>query len=70
MESSRDEAGGKGLTALIDKEQLAYKLQLRLGDVVAHSKQIGFPGPVAYFRGRSLWDEASVDRWLVEHPQQ
>ena len=51
MEASPDEPGGKRLTALIDKEQLAYKLQLRPGDVVAHSKRSGFPAAVAYFRG-------------------
>jgi len=57
-----------GLRALIDKEQLAHKLRLRVGDVVAHAHQKGFPAPVAYFRGRILWDEASVDSWLGEQP--
>jgi hypothetical protein len=42
---------------------------MRAGDVVAHSKQSGFPAPVAYFRGRTLWDEAAIDRWLGEHPE-
>jgi hypothetical protein len=69
MESSPDESGGKRLTPLIDKEQLAHKLQMRVGDVVVHSQQSGFPAPMAYFRGRILWEEATVDRWLGEHPE-
>jgi hypothetical protein len=55
-----------GLVALIDKEQLAHKLELRAGEVVSHAQQLGFPAPVAYFRGRILWDEAAVDVWLGE----
>ncbi len=43
------------LSRLIDREQLARTLQLRLGDVVAHAQQRGFPRPVAYYRGRMLW---------------
>jgi predicted DNA-binding transcriptional regulator AlpA len=54
------------LTALIDKEQLAHKLALRVGEVVAHATQNGFPRPVAYFRGRMLWDEAAIDHWLQQ----
>jgi predicted DNA-binding transcriptional regulator AlpA len=72
MERPRD-AGGvsnqgwpPGLTSLIDKEQLAHKLELRAGEVAAHARQKGFPTPVAYFRGRTLWDEAAVDRWLAD----
>jgi predicted DNA-binding transcriptional regulator AlpA len=72
MERPRDLRGGSkhgwppGLTALIDKEQLAHKLELRVGEVAAHARQKGFPKPVAYFRGRRLWDEAAVDHWLSE----
>jgi hypothetical protein len=72
MERPRDEPGGSwqgwppGLRALIDKEQLAHKLELRVGDVAAHARQSGFPTPVAYFRGRTLWDAAAVDRWLED----
>jgi hypothetical protein len=73
LEGGLDRAGAKRegrdcapkLVPLIDKEQLARKLELRLGEVVSHSQQRGFPLPVGYFRGRMLWDEASVDRWLV-----
>jgi hypothetical protein len=53
-----------GLAALIDKGQLAYKLEMRAGEVVSHAQQQGFPSPVAYFRGRILWDEAAIDGWL------
>jgi hypothetical protein len=63
MERPRDEP--TALTALIDREQLAHKLELRVGDVAAHVGRPGFPSPVAYFRGRTLWDEAAVDRWLA-----
>ena len=52
------------LTRLMDREQLARKLELRLGEVVAHAQQRGFPPPVAYYRGRMLWDESSIQRWL------
>jgi hypothetical protein len=75
MERPRDELGGSlqgwppGLRALIDKEQLAHKLELRVGDVAAHARQSGFPKPVAYFRGRTLWDAAAVDRWLADQSE-
>jgi predicted DNA-binding transcriptional regulator AlpA len=67
MERPRDER--PTLTALIDKEQLAHKLEPRVGDVAAHADRRGFPPPVAYFRGRTLWDEAAVDRWLAERSE-
>jgi hypothetical protein len=55
-----------GLMALIDKEQLAHRLEMRVGEVVSHAQQQGFPAPVGYFRGRILWDEAAIDHWLGE----
>jgi hypothetical protein len=55
------------LLALIDKEQLAGKLELRAREVVSHAQQQGFA--VACFRGRILWDEAAVDQWLGETPR-
>jgi predicted DNA-binding transcriptional regulator AlpA len=58
-----------GLMALIDQEQLAKKLEMRAGEVVSHAQQQGFPSPVAYFRGRILWDEAAIDQWLGEQPK-
>jgi len=54
----------RGLMALIDKDQLASKLEARSGEVVSHAQQQGFPPPVAYFQGRILWDEAAIDEWL------
>jgi hypothetical protein len=54
--------------ALIDEEQLAHKFELRLGEVVTHAQQRGFPAPVALFRGRMLWEETAVDRWLDGQP--
>ena len=75
MERPRDDPGGgwqgwpPGLRALIDKEQLAHKLELRVVDVAAHARQNGFPTPVAYFRGRTLWDEAAIDRWLADQSE-
>lgn len=66
--ADRGHAGPPGLTALIDKEQLAHKLELRAGEVASHAQQEGFPSPVAYFRGRILWDEAAIDHWLGEQP--
>lgn len=57
-----------GLIALIDKDQLAHKLEMRSGEVVSHAQQQGFPSPVAYFRGRILWDEVEIDVWLGERP--
>ena len=59
-----------GLMALIDKDQLAHKLEMRTGEVVSHAQQQGFPSPVAYFRGRILWDEVAIDEWLGGQPNQ
>jgi predicted DNA-binding transcriptional regulator AlpA len=55
------------LSRLIDREQLARTLELRLGEVVAHAEQRGFPRPVAYYRGRMLWEERSIKQWLAGH---
>ena len=68
MERPLEDVGPPGLVALIDKEQLAHKLEMRVGEVVSHAQQQGLPPPVAYFRGRMLWDEAAIDRWLGERP--
>ena len=69
MERPFEDVKPQGLVALIDKEQLAHKLEMRAGEVVSHGQQEGFPPPVAYFRGRILWDEAAIDRWLGERPR-
>ena len=55
------------MSRLIDREQLARTLELRLGEVVAHARQRGFPRPVAYYRGRMLWEEHSVQQWAAGH---
>jgi predicted DNA-binding transcriptional regulator AlpA len=57
------------LARLIDSEQLSRKLEMRLGEVVSHTEQRGFPRPVAYYRDRMLWDEAEVDSWLERDDQ-
>jgi hypothetical protein len=53
------------LARLIDREQLARRLEVRLAEVVTHAQQQGFPRPTAYYRGRMLWDEHAVERWLT-----
>ena len=70
MSPARADVHPQQLRPLIDREQLARKLELRLGEVVAHVEQRGFPRPVAYYRGRTLWDEAAVQQWLAGHPNQ
>lgn len=59
IEQSRPE-----LARLINSEELARKLEVRLGEVVSHAEQRGFPRPVGGYHGTMLWDEAAVDRWL------
>jgi hypothetical protein len=54
------------LARLIDREELARKLEARLGEVVTHSDQHGFPRPVGTYHGTMLWEETDVDRWLGE----
>jgi mannose-6-phosphate isomerase len=49
---------------LVDKEQLASKLQLRRAELSEFLTEPGFPKPAGYFRGRMLWEEAAVDAWL------
>ena len=68
VSDSRHAGPPPGLMALIDKEQLAYKLELRAGEAVSHAQQDGFPAPVGYFRGRIVWDAAAIDHWLGEQP--
>jgi predicted DNA-binding transcriptional regulator AlpA len=68
MEGQFEHVAPPGLLALIDREQLAHKLEMRVGEVVSHAQQQGFPSPVAYFRGCILWDEAAIDEWLGDQP--
>jgi predicted DNA-binding transcriptional regulator AlpA len=53
----------RGPRRLIDREQLAHLLGVKLVDVRTVIRQPGFPRPIAYFRGRLLWEEAAVERW-------
>ena len=49
MSPARADVHPQQLRPLIDREQLARKLELRLGEVVAHVEQRGFPRPVASY---------------------
>lgn len=49
---------------LIDREQLAAKLNMRRTELAEFLDTTGFPQPVGYFRGRVVWAEAAVDAWL------
>jgi mannose-6-phosphate isomerase len=49
---------------MVDKEQLAAKLELRRTELPPVVTKPGFPEPAAYFRGRMLWEESAVDAWL------
>ena len=68
MKRAVEEARPLGLVALIDKEQLARKLELRVGEVVSHAQQQGFPLPVAYFRGRILWTRQPLTTGSANSP--
>jgi mannose-6-phosphate isomerase len=48
---------------LIDREQLAIKLDLRRSELAGFMSTPGFPQPAGYFRGRMLWEEAAVEAW-------
>jgi hypothetical protein len=63
------EQSGPKLARLIDSEQLSRKLEMRLGEVVSHAEQFGFPRPVGYYLDRMLWNEADVDTWLERDDQ-
>lgn len=52
------------LARLIDRDELSSKLEARLGEVVSHADQHGFPRPVGVYHDTMLWDETDVDRWL------
>jgi mannose-6-phosphate isomerase len=49
---------------LIDRDQLAAKLNLRRTELTKLLNTKGFPHPAGYFRGRILWEETTVDAWL------
>ena len=56
------------LAPLIDSEELSRKLEARLGEVVSHADQRGFPRPVGSYHGTMLWDEEDVEAWLDHEP--
>jgi predicted DNA-binding transcriptional regulator AlpA len=49
---------------LLDKEQLAAKLELPRTDLSTFLADGTFPKPAGYFRGRVLWQETAIDAWL------
>jgi len=51
---------------LLDRDQLAVKLQVRRPELADLLSSTDFPAPVAYFRGRLLWQEATVDGWMAQ----
>jgi mannose-6-phosphate isomerase len=46
---------------LIDREQLAAKLSVHRSELAEIMQRADFPAPMAYFRGRHLWDEAAIE---------
>ena len=48
---------------LIDTDQVAARLSMRRYEVADALNTHGFPQPTAYFRGRMLWEEASIAAW-------
>ncbi|HVI17894.1 MAG TPA: hypothetical protein VM712_05930 [Gaiellales bacterium] len=49
---------------LVDKEQVARSLGMRRTQVGETLATPGFPPAVGYFRGRHVWDENAVQRWI------
>lgn len=53
---------------VLDRDQIAAKLGLSRAAVRELTARSDFPPPVAYFRGRTLWDEATIDAQFVNPP--
>jgi hypothetical protein len=51
------------LVRLVDREQLARTLDVKLSHIAQHTQLPDFPSPVAYYRGRSLWQATAVEAW-------
>jgi len=49
---------------LIDRDQLAAKLDVPRAELSRFLDGRDFPKPTAYFRGRMLWEETVVEAWL------
>jgi mannose-6-phosphate isomerase len=48
---------------LLDTDQVAARLSMRRYELAEALNTDGFPQPTAYFRGRRLWEEASIAAW-------
>jgi mannose-6-phosphate isomerase len=57
-------AGRRVPERLIDRDQLAAKLDVARGELSRFLADVQFPEPTAYFRGRMLWEETAVEAWL------
>jgi hypothetical protein len=53
------------LVVLVDREQLARRMGIRLADVASQTMLDDFPPLFAYYRGRRLWNQAAVETWLA-----
>jgi len=58
-----------GPIRLLDAEQVAGRLSMRRSDLIDALGAAGFPQPTGYFRGRMLWEEASIDAWQTQLAQ-
>jgi predicted DNA-binding transcriptional regulator AlpA len=65
---SETQAQGPGppqdLPRMLDHEQVAQLLGLSRAELKRQAEDQGFPHPVAYYRGRRLWQAAAVRAWL------
>ncbi len=61
--------GAAPLARLVDRQQLAERMSMCRSDFSGVIETPGFPAPAGYFRGRTLWDEASVEVWLRDRRQ-
>ncbi len=51
---------------LLDKDQVATALGIRRHEIGTLLGSPGFPAALGYYRGRWVWDEAAVKRYLDE----
>jgi len=58
-----------GPIRLLDAEQVAGRLSMRRSDLIDALGAAGFPQPTGYFRGRMLWEEASIHAWQTQSAQ-
>jgi predicted DNA-binding transcriptional regulator AlpA len=60
VSARRLEREGAGNMRLLDREQVARRLSISRTELHGFLSRWDFPQPKAYFRGRTLWDEADV----------